>query len=211
MKHLALLLLLTGCSTVTQIPDSSHVYRRELSVTVNGVTCIGACVAKQSQSYKLHVEADRIDYLSFESCHRKLSLEDLGDKWDYTYVPQALEKECPIEIVVLDKKNAKNGFALIVFESPTYVKQAQLMCNGVVYTAHGVSICQSKVGLLQTISFDEDMIAHPDDGCPLSETKDKKSYTFKLVHGFCGYVFGSKNGFHQMVTIGTEDKVLQEL
>ena len=211
IKTLALSALLAGCSTVSQIPDASHVYKRQLEMTVNGVKCPGVCVVKQALSYKIHVEASRIDYGSIETCHRKVSVEDKNDSWDYTYSPQSLEIGCPIEVVTLDKKNAKNGFGLIDIESSDYQMKAKLTCDGVLTEAQGSSICQSKAGLNQSIEFDSPVVVHPDPNCPLEGPSDGRKWVFKLVKGMCVYVWGSKQGFFKLTTIGTDDLILQKL
>lgn len=212
MRYL-IFLLLASCSTVSQIPvTGNHFYKRELKVTVNGKSCVGVCVVPKASSYKIKVEADRIDYLSFESCHRKISVEDQSDMWEYSYTPQDLENNCSVEIVSLDKKNAKNGFALIDFESDDFRMPANVSCDGKTnLVIGGTSICQSKAGLLQSIEFTDNVKVYPTDQCPLKGESDGKKFVFHLVKGPCIYVFGSKNGFHKLTTLGTEDKVLQEL
>ncbi len=214
MRYLPLALaFLTGCSTVSQIPiTGDHFYKRELKVTVNKKECVGVCIAPKSNSYVIKVEADRIDYLSFESCHRKVSVEDQGDTWEYTYTPNDIEANCSVEIISLDKKSAKNGFALVDFETDEFRLPAVLSCDGKSDLAvGGTSICQSKAGLLQSIQFSDNVKVYPTDECPLKGDNDGKNFLFHLNKGPCVFVFGNKSGFHKLTTLGTEDKILEKL
>jgi hypothetical protein len=211
IKWVVLAFALTSCSTVSQTADTTHVYKRQLKFTVNNVPCNGTCVVKIAPQYKIHVEADRIDYFALETCHRRYTLEDQGDSLDYTYIPQPIEAGCPIELITLDRKNAKNGFGLMDIESMDYLHSAKLTCDGVLTTVNGSSICQSKMGLNQQIEFNEPMLVHPPEDCPMDKSPDGKVFLFKLNRGLCTYVFGSKWGFHKLVTIGTQDIVLEKL
>ncbi len=214
MRYLiAAVALLTGCSTVSQIPvTGNHVYRRDLKVTINNKPCIGVCVAPKATNYQIKVEADRIDYISLESCHRHFTAEDQGDSWSYTYTPLDIENGCTLEIISLDKKNSKNGFALIDFEDDQFRLPAKVECDGSSnLVLSGTTICQSKAGLMQSVEFTEPMKVFPTEDCPLGGQNDGMKYTFPLVKGICVYAFGSKSGFFKLVTIGSEDIILEKL
>ena len=211
IKWVVLGLALTSCSTVSQLTDTTHVYKRTLQFKINDKPCNGTCVVGIAPQYKIHIEADRIDYVSIETCHRHITSEDQGGSWDYTYIPQPIEAGCPIEIVTLDKKQAKNGFGLMDIQSLDYLHPAKLTCDGILTTVNGSSICQSKTGLNQQIEFSEPMLVHPPEGCPMDKSTDGKLFIFKLNRGLCVWVFGSKGGFHKLTTIGTDDIILEKL
>lgn len=214
--HIAGLIWLSACSNVSQIPQASKFYKRELEVKVNGALCSGACVVKRAPKYTLEVNAPAdMDYLSIETCHRHVTKEDLGDSFTYDYVPLVGVEDgidCAVEITTLDKKHAKNGYAYIEFESDLFTLSSLIKCNGQVYQAQGVSICQSKKGLSQVIEFKEPVKVSPDDSCPLDAEHSGSLFEFHLPRGACLYLFQSKSGdLHKLITLGSEDQILEKL
>jgi hypothetical protein len=207
-----------GCTTVSQTPDTAAFYARSMELTVNGKACVGTCVVPYAKQYKMHIEGiGDLDYLSIESCHRKVVLEDQGSDTDWIYTPTdglELGPSCPVEVVALEKKKARNSFALIDFESSEFTLPATMRCNGEVVKANGVSICQSKFGLIQSIEFPNPVVVHPSENCPLDPSKDNRYFEFHLNPKACVYVFLDKAmpaRFHKLTTIGYQDRVLEKL
>lgn len=183
-----------------------------------------------SPSYDLGVKSfGSMNFFSLTTCHEEATSEnrDKGifkktGETDIKYIPTIEEKlDCPL-FVSAYSKSQKHAWGLLVFENPRYKLDATVYCNGYVTEAHGVSICQAKEGLIQEISFPEEVYsswvvpgaADRKSPCPkLSEwtIKDKKTYQFKMPPRECIYGFMTRDKkIHQLHTVGYEDIIIRE-
>jgi hypothetical protein len=94
---------------------------------------------------------------------------------------------------------------------------ALMQCDGAPpYKSNGVTVCQSKQGTLQRISFPSRVIVAPDPGCEIPAnafSDDGKSILFPIARGFCVYRFGEvvpkeKRRYHRLTTYGFEQILL---
>ena len=75
-----LLLFLVSCS-INQVPEVNLFYKKELQMIVNGISYSGVAVVPRVKSYDIHlISPDNLDYLTYETCHRHVSLEDASYK-----------------------------------------------------------------------------------------------------------------------------------
>ena len=212
--------MVLACSTVNQTTSSESYYDRTIELLVNKKACIGACIVSYAKQYSINIQsASDMNYLSIESCHRKVTLEDAGDEQNWVFTPVSGIEDtlaCPLTITALDKKHGKNAYGFIDFESPTFLLQANLKCNGESIKANGVGLCKSKQGLIQSISFDGPVKVYPDSehGCPLDIPKDNQNFEFKLPSKSCVYIFMEANEphrFFKLDALGFTDRVLEKL
>jgi len=206
---------------------------RKTKLVREKITFCGVGVLPYMDHYKLTVPGGKkVAMFTIRSCHEEATTENPSkglrkykDFIDIEYTPTVERGEaCPMYLSMY-KKNQKYSTALVVFEHPDYQLDATLYCNGFVSQQHGVSICQSREGLLQRIDFDEPVaIGDPVNGpadrskdhlnCPkLPLTKDKKSTgLFLQPNRECIYpIIGLKSGkIHQFYTVGYENIILHD-
>ncbi len=169
MKYLILCVLLSSCASIpqTSLPPSMQqtIPNYTLSGSVNGTAFSGVAVIPWSSQYDVKVESSvDVDYMTISTCARDIPITSaISVYWtlphnsiDYPYLPDPLENHgsCLMRIDAFNKKNpANNAFAILDFETPDATLPATNVCNGAVETTGGVSVCQSKAGLLQEIVF----------------------------------------------------------
>lgn len=230
MKHalfIALGLILGGCASAPQSLDPAVLYARAIEMVINGDDATGTFVAPQSGRYRIEIRSKgAMDLLLIKSCHREWWGEKVGshgwfqkeNKYVYDYIPvSGLEDtECPLNISAYDAKSGVYAWGYVDFTEPAYSLPAKLQCNGSLQSFSGVSICQSRKGLVQAIQFPVDVIAKPDKGCELEagkEFSEGRQFVFEMPSGTCFYTFMEKDQprrKHRLSAIGYSDFVIQE-
>ena len=102
------------------------------------------------------------------------------------------------------------------FETPEAKLPAVVSCNGSEYNSRGVTVCQSKKGLTQLITFPVEVEVDPPGNCPLRKTPGKisgKIFKYKIPRGRCVFAFKEKAGerIHRLTTLGYEDILIRSL
>jgi hypothetical protein len=171
----------------------------------------GTAVLPDLEKYNMVIDSHaKIDFFVSKSCHEENTSENPNkglfkkkDKFYLEYSPTVEKgKTCPLYLGAYSRRS-KFGTALIAFESPRFKLPAIVECNGNTEHYNGVSICQSREGLIQQITFQEPvLIEKPVKGpavrpegmipCPaLKLSKDQKSVKiFKIPPRECIYFFG---------------------
>lgn len=231
--------LLYSCSAydVKQDVDPNTIYKRDFELNVNGQKGEGVLVVNHAQEYKIHMRSKgKLDLLTIESCHRSDSFEKASNMeevtvgrlfwkkkklkkdssaFEYIYKPASGIEDvssCPLLIGGYDEKG-RHSWGMIEFESPQWILEAQLGCNGVSSKWKGVSACQSKEGLLQVISFDVPVKISPDPQCPIEQLSPKQ-FQIEIRKDHCAYVFMESEGqkrIHRLITIGFEKIIFREV
>jgi len=188
----------------------------------------GVGVLPFKDSYKLKIEGyGKLHYFALTTCHEEDTTEnpDRGifkkdGRIEIEYTP-TLERgrACPLYVSAYNK-NQRHAWGILEFEHPRYKLKAKLMCNGYVRHPTGVSICQSRKGLIQRIEFNEEVkairptrgAAEKREDCPELTSKDNKIFEFKLPSRECRYGFiGKESGqVHKLLTVGYEDIIVRE-
>jgi hypothetical protein len=233
---IAILPILVSCQTLTDISeyirnqksiaqDPTKFYRYEMDVVVNMQGAEGTIVVARNDSYDIEISAkQKLDLLTARSCHREMSFDPVKSRrglfgsrqkdYKFTYTPSDLEKlDCPLELYGYSKKEGKHSFAMIDFQNSTDLLDARVSCNGESRPYIGVSICQSRHGLLQQIKFKEPVKVSPDPACPISKILESDSFIFNLNKGICTYIFQSlkTKQTHRLTTIGYEEIIVSTL
>ena len=191
----------------------------------------GVGVLPNEASYKLKVVSHgKLNFFSLMTCHEEDTSEnpDRGifkrnGEVKINYKP-TLERgmACPLYVSAYNKKQ-RHAWGILAFEHPRYQLQALLQCNGFAYMANGVSICQSREGLIQEITFSEPVKrVRPVEGagdrkkpCPeltLKNGSTDTTFLFEIpgrecIYGFIGLDSGK---IHQMYTVGYEDIIVRD-
>lgn len=204
---LSLLLLTAGCMTGPSQPASDAlsaaqkgaVYKYDMTGTVNGTPFDGIGVIPYADKYQIQlVSRVDVDLLTITSCHRDFAAESVIDvNWfhskrgyNYAYEPSAgIENSgsCLVRIGTYNRDKGQNSWGIIDFETPESTLPATNYCNGSTQQTNGVSICQSKVGLVQRITFDVPVRTAASALEPKCHfiSQDQKTWEYELPAGEC--------------------------
>ena len=212
-----------SCSTlIDKKLDANKYYRRDIKIIVNGETFIGYGIPKKADSYKIKLIAHgKIDEVVFTTCHRvrtflnkKKGFFRKKNTFEYIYKPvKGIEDQsgCYLEIGTRDIKIGKHGFGTLDFHTGETLS-AELRCDGSLFPKQGgVSMCESRQGLLQEISFKDEVKYSVDDKkCGYLMTDDNKTFQYITPVGECIVFFGTKDGrFHRHTMFGFNDILLR--
>lgn len=212
-----IVMVLVACGTaptqkITQGLETGVIYKKDMQVCIDSKCRQGVIVGPQRDFYHFKIKAQgNLDLFTFATCHREeATTEHSKRKWfrknrevKGNYIPrQGIETGyCPVYIGGYDLKG-RHSWAFVDFKTPEANLSAELSCNGELLKSDGVSICQSREGLLQSISFKE---AVEVDSCGLKGKK--KDFVFKMPRGECVAVFFGANDLHRLTLIGY-DKII---
>lgn len=192
------------------------------------ITFCGVGVLPFQDSYKIRIDSGaKINLFSLTTCHREITTEN-PDKGIFkkdgvvhiTYNPTVEKgKACPLFVSAFNKQG-KHAWGVIALEHPRFGLAAEVRCNGDRYSANGVSICQAREGLIQEISFLEEVkIVDAVNGsadrvkaCPELTSKDGRNFTFTTPPRECIYGFIGKTSrmIHKLYTVGYEEFIVRE-
>ncbi len=194
-------------------------------LSVDGVEGEGILVVPSSgTTYKFLVTSrGKLDMFTLETCHREWTKEKswnvkvksgifgwrrklLKDRVEFDFTPTALEKgDCLMELGGYEAKGGRHSWALIDFQDGIDTLPAKIFCNGTVVESKGVSICQSKKGLLQQILFKNETLIETSKACRMKIDKGKE-FQFLTKKGRCMYHFLDikTDRTHRLTTFGYE-------
>jgi len=188
----------------------------------------GVGVLPHQESYNLVIDSfNKLNFFAMNTCHREITTEN-PDRGIFkqngihkiSYNPTVEQgKACPLYIGAFNK-TGRHGWGIVAFEHPNFQLESILHCNGDKEDTGGTSICQSREGLLQKITFKEPVKAAPPvngpaqrkEDCPVLSSKDSKTFNFimpprECVYGFIGLESGKE---HKFYTIGYEQLIVRE-
>lgn len=199
--------LLCSCATIPNEIKSDVNYKMDMEITINGVKAVGAVVAPQAPQYNFDIILKgKADLFTYHNCHRDIQISEggqtglFGDKKrvKFTFIPtEDMEKNesCPLYLNGYEITKQRHSFGLIEFRNPTKTLEALVKCSGEKFATIGVGICQAKVGTIQEISFNVDVI-NSNKGCPIDKVSDKV-FRINMVNGQCQYYFEQRSGNKQ--------------
>lgn len=231
------LTFLTACSTTPQVLDAKIFYRRDLPVTVVYETKVshpetiptsgsnhfeGSGVLNNATRYTFIISPKgnaKMDLLAITTCHREFSGEKLSpgffgkNRYKYEYTPvKGVEDtpQCLIRMNVLDANTGKHAWALFDVQDRETLLPAEVTCNGETVQSNGVSLCQSRSGLVQRITFAEEVDFVPSK-CPIDAPKGRV-LELKMPMGECVFAFKGKDSgrIHRLTTVGYEGLLIRE-
>ncbi len=216
MKLLFLLIFLMGCSSVVQQLTTSTNYMMDVPFSVNGKAFVGVGVAPKAESYKIEIKYPygKISVLTLETCHRNLPIQNDGTKASFLFIPSQFELDdnCALDIGVYNSKS-QDAWGRLQFERDDATLSAFVECNGQQISAKGVSLCESKVGTVQRISFSKPVKVKMAPNCkidalpPIANTWD---FEYMVQKGYCYYTFSDDDGnYHEHTIRGWETFIIR--
>lgn len=210
-----LLVFLLGCSSapITGLEEAVY-YLRDLNMEVNGTRSFGRLVVPRASQYKVKIRfPGQGDLVTMKTCHRESTHEELGRKEEFTFTPvPGIEDTgiCFLEISVFEMGKGRHAWGIVDFEHPMFTLPATVRCNGWNYRTNGTSICQSKIGLVQTIVFDEPVETSSVASCgPLKV--NGRFIEYRMPKGECTYIIkGASNKLHKLTLIGYEKILIRK-
>jgi len=228
------LFLAGGCGYLNprQELDPKVYYRHDMKVWVDGVYSEGTIVVPKKPSYQIKLEAaGKLDILKIISCHRETAVQGssgflVSNKtYSFQYVPIPgieSEKPCPLRLEGYEEKHGRHSWAIVDFQENKHQLPATVLCNGSFYQFKGVSICQSRQGLLQMIQFPSPVKVKivskiegrsvQGDNCKLKEPEDKKTWAFEMPNRECYFAFLELEPpfrTHRFTTVGFEENPIR--
>lgn len=210
-------LLSCACSPAPEKLDPAILYRRDMTITINGKTFTGVAVAPAADKYDIKAQTiGRNDVFTFTTCHLEKEFRPGRNDLSFTFVPRiGLENSidsCIAELGGFDKDKGRHSWGLIEFENPAYKVVASVDCNGETYDANGVALCQSLTGLKQRIKFKYPVKVSPPIGCRMLTPVDEMTFVYEMVKGRCVYDFyePSFNRRFRLTTFGYQEILIKQ-
>lgn len=198
----------------TRVP--LYVYRADLQITVDGVTFdgVGVTGARSTEVDIGVVSQINLDRVEVETCARQDVCENgkpcngnfaIDDGWFgaagkrlvYHYTPSVDEAQgsCPIYFRVYAKTDLAS-WGYLAFRSADETLPAHTVCNGAGITFSGHSMCQTKAGLIQRITFTTDVDDYDvDKTCGITKL-DARNFQLRPALGLCTGKFISQGKWH---------------
>lgn len=213
LAALLLAALLSGCANLPMATQdsASKEYKMDLGLVVNGIAGKGTMVVPKSALYDIQVTApDNADIVTINTCHREMILNKQDNKFGVKFTPTDIENNgyCPIIISAFAPTFTYAGGFIDVQDVDL---PAILTCNGKTANTSGVSVCQSRMGMIEKIQFADPVNAGvPDLPCPALSGSPGVSFEVHLGKGRCVYAFKevSSGRIHRLTTQGYEQFML---
>lgn len=218
---LALCFSILGCSLPAQKTESTeklYSSKADISVEINGVKSDGMAVATLTPNMNIEIVSKaKLDVLMVSSCQRFETYEKLdsnwfggaGKKFKYNYIPTKTETndKCPLYFQAFDKSGL-TAWAYIAFKTVDKL-QAEVECNGKTYLSTGFTLCQTKNGFEQSMTFLKPITKfEASDTCGIIKVSATQ---FKIVPlaGFCNATFTDGTDWHQLTLLGYEKALIR--
>lgn len=205
-----LMMLLDSCSRVLPEVDVKVNYKMDLTIKNMAFRGRGMLVLPQKDLYTFEFYAPgNFDYFTFETCSREISIEDPKKGFKINYKPNLIEKHCgkPIIIRAFDIKT-RHAMGIIEFEDPYTTLKGMLVCGGETKLYNGVSVCQQREGLTESITFETDVQVR---GCGIEGTG--QTFEFQMPKGLCEAAFleiAKPNRLHRLTLFGYENILIRK-
>lgn len=204
-------LMLSGCTSLGPLLDPDLKYKKELNMQVFYISGgqwqdagvkNGVGVLPLSPQYKIKLEKRAHRVIIF-SCNYEWALTNVKE---FNIWPNIANRNCPFNIEVYDQ-NGQHSWGLLIIKDLRADLGVHSICNGRSAPLGGTSICQSRYGLRQSLSFDRRVLATETPGCTLEKPKDQRNWLFLMPKDECIVYFvdeGNADLFHKAVLFGYE-------
>lgn len=225
MLKAIILIIVTACSDFSGQDIKPNIfYKRDMVIVYENQAYEGVAVLPEKAKYNFHfIAKGDLDLFTFTTCHREYSAENA---WNVTenrglifkrtidkkreikleYAPNDIEKNgaCPIMLGGYEEQKGRHSWGFVDFQDQSAKLKGTVECNGALFEYPGVSICQSRAGLIQSIKFPEPVKLSPDPECDFG-IKEGQSFDIEIKPGQCVYAFMGQSGLiHRLTTFGYE-------
>ena len=197
--------------------DLSKIYKNDITILTRNpdreFMGVGTLPRKSLHTLEFLAE-DKVDLLSIRSCSREEILREPKSvfnkrKFLYNYRPNEIETSgnCALTIHALSKSGLFAA-AFIDIEDEYTTLPAHVVCGEITEDTNGVSVCEERVGSVEMIRFDVEVLTDPDAGCELESGNRGKQFEYKIKKGWCSYSFIQASPpyrMHRHSTHGYED------
>jgi uncharacterized protein YceK len=221
---IVMMLIAGSCSTIQTAIDPLKKYKLDLFMKNKEYSATGMMVLPKKDLYSIIFESEgKMDYFTFKTCSRETVIIDgrrlLNRKEvQINYRPNEIEKSmmCAAQVYAVSKDmTTMSGY--IDFENDVDKASAILTCGEDTQKTYGTSVCQGRIGLIERIDFEDEMIVSPDEGCKNIRSENGtwqgKGFTINIERDYCIFVFMQKNpphNTHKLTTFGY-DEILNRL
>lgn len=227
--------MLTSCSlfetnpTLVQKIDPKINYKRDMVITLNGVTREGSITMPLLPENKIQLYSrGDMDTLIMKTCG---GVFDKSASWDVQADVKSfwgnkkitLKKQaqiiikasdfaetgvCPVYFYAVSKADGKVSTGYINFQTDAYKLDGSIVCNMERRAFEGVEACSIGTGSFMKLYFTEEVMLSPEPGCELDKTKGS-NFEFQAPSGVCNYVFkGTKSNNKGFLHIFGEDDTI---
>jgi hypothetical protein len=196
-------------------------YKMDMVIKNKGRVGTGLVILAEKELYTIELESKgRFHYFTFKTCSREISKENADRKLfkrhkvKINYRPNTIEQRggCFVEVRAFDK-DGKHSQGLIAFEDKYQTLPAMVICGGETGNYVGISACQEREGLTESITFENEVaIFVKRKGCELDKKKGK-NFEFQIKKGPCYYTameLKKPNRIHTFLTYGHEGNLIRE-
>ena len=204
--------------------DPNKIIKRDMFLSVNGVSGEGVLVVPQADEYSFLIESrGELDLFVLSTCHRTISREEAGEdgifgnkkkvKLKFKPIPGIEDSACPAVLQGFEVSPGRHSFGYVDFQSKKLQIPARVQCNGKESPSLGVSVCQGQAGTIQQIIFEKQMAAEAMPGCEVFSTENGQTFKVSLTRGICVYGFAEKENRknqHRLTTLGFEKILIRK-
>jgi len=227
-----ILFLFIGCATVKQELNPKTYYKRNMKLKYAGKTYHGVGILPKADVYKFVFESwGKMDEFSFSTLHRYETMEDARKgkifpnkrKVEFVFKPTIETVGRNTCVIRADSASVKgkHSFGNFIIKSDDAMLPAIISCNGTIKKEIGISMCQSKLGLIQVIEFKTPVVFSPEFSGEINqecvkikyEVENNKKFTYRLPRRECVFEFmevAPPGRIHKMFTIGFEEVIRRE-
>lgn len=189
----------------------------DMGISSQGQHSIGHAVLPKEDFYFIEITSPgRLDLLTFTTCNRELIQEKTrgqilnSKKASVQYQPVGPETQggCLSYLGGFESKKGRHVWGLIDYQDDETKLPAKITCDGFEYVSQGVTICQSRAGLIQEIKFKTPTNVNEPEGCEIEE-KTPLWFRFKIKKGYCIYLFHNGQDRHRLTTYGYEQILIR--
>lgn len=209
-----------GCASPSQKATKLPLwtYKADIQISVDGKTFDGMAVTKLDGVKTITIRSKaKLDLLTISSCHREFTQERVdyksgwfglggssASKYTYTFDPTDIEKEayCPLYIQAFQVSGLA-AWGYISFRT-TENLPARTECNGTPWKFAGISVCQSRSGFEQAITFDRPVKFRANEFCKV-EARSDRDFRVRAGKGFCRAVFSDGKDTHRLDMLGYDE------
>lgn len=216
---LLLLIFAESCKTPTTDMKPEINYKMDMLITNKQYEARGMIVLPEKELYSIILESKgKFNYFTFRTCSREVAKENASRRLNHykvqvNYRPNLIERlnGCTVEVRGFEVKG-RHSRGFIDFFDSSMTLDASLVCGASTKTWLGVSVCQERKGLIQSITFPSYVMYKTTPECEWKK-KEGQVFEFEIKRGLCQYIFMEKVGgyrVHRLTTYGHEGILIRE-